>query len=396
LIEVKRPAALLLVSMQVAPLVCFAADIKGLKEERKITITDQLAGSPLPGSRPASIWAISFSPDETYIAVGVEFTKKKNHSGPLEADKSYLLIFQTKDPGIVFKKFEIPRHPAMRVYPPLRWSSDSLYIATPFYGDWQHIAVAEIRSEKVTVIDNQHCHLEGLLPGPQVVQRCTSAAPRSLIRFTGPQGETLREWTFPQAISVLGVDSSRASVAVATGGRFEPAPQTHEIVVFDSKDRTEIRHWSLPGGAPYFGSFANSGTTLCAMETSPTPDAADLICWDIESGSESLHQTLPSGQSVSMIGGGKLIGIEHHDIKKVPRLLQSLAQTSIVMTNPTRLIWDSRSARETAELPIRTQWVLPRVDAPYAWTISPVGNFVAEGGTGVVTIYRVVGNPNRP
>ena len=77
LIEVKRPAALLLVSMQVAPLMCFAADTKGLKEERKITITDQLAGSPLPGSRPASIWAISFSPDETYIAVGVEFTKKK-------------------------------------------------------------------------------------------------------------------------------------------------------------------------------------------------------------------------------------------------------------------------------------------------------------------------------
>jgi len=132
------------------------------------------------------------------------------------------------------------------------------------------------------------------------------------------------------------------------------------------------------------------------METSPTPDAADLSCWDIESGSESLHQTLPQGQSVFMIGGGKLIGIEHHDIKKVPRLLQSLAQTSIVMTNPTRVIWDSRSARETAELPIRTQWVLPGVDAPYAWTISPVGDFVAEGGTSVVTIYRVVGTQNRP
>ena len=381
--------------MQVAPLVCFASDIKGLKEERKITITDQLAGSPLPGSRPASVWAVSFSPDEAYIAVGVEFTKKKNSRAPLEADKSYLLIFQTQDPGVVFKKFEIPRHPAMRFYPPLRWSSDSRYIATPFYGDWQHIAIAEIRSEKVTVMDNQHCRLEGLLPGPQVVQSCTSAGPGSLIRFTGARGETLREWPFPQAMSVLGVDSSLAMVAVATGGRFKTTPKTHEIVVFDSKDRTKIRHWSLPRGAPYFGSFANSGTTLCTMETSPTRDATDLICWDIESGSESLQQTLPSGQSVFMIGGGKLIGIEHHGEKKVPRLLQSLAQTNIVMTNPVRLIWDVRSARETAELPIRTQWVLPGVDAPYAWTISPVGDFVAEGGTGAVTIYRVIGTGNR-
>ena len=96
-----------------------------------------------------------------------------------------------------------------------------------------------------------------------------------------------------------------------------------------------------------------------------------------------------------MIGGGELIGIEHHDIKKVLRFLQPLAQTSTVMTNPARCIWDLRSARETAELPIRTQWVLPGVDAPYAWTISPTGDFVAEGGTGVITIYRVIATENR-
>ena len=265
----------------------------------------------------------------------------------------------------------------------------------PFYGDWQHIAVAEIRSEKVAVIANQHCRLEGLLPGPQVVQSCTSIGPQSLIRFAGPAGEILREWTFPEPISVLGVESNLDRVAVATRGRSTTTPKTHEIAVLDSKDRNEIRRWSLPGGAPYFGSFAKSGTTLCAMETSPTPDATDLICWDIESGSELLHQTLPSGWSVFMIGGGELIGIEHHDIKKVPRFLQPLAQTSTVMTNPARCIWDLRSARETAELPIRTQWVLPGVDAPYAWTISPTGDFVAEGGTGVITIYRVIATENR-
>ena len=101
--------------------------------------------------------------------------------------------------------------------------------------------------------------------------------------------------------------------------------------------------------------------------------------------------TLPAGWSTFMIGGGDLVGIEHRDIKKVPRFLQSLAQTNIVMTNPARCIWDLRSSRETAELPIRTQWVLPGVDAPYAWTISPTGVFVAEGGTALVTIYRVAG-----
>ena len=224
-----------------------------------------------------------------------------------------------------------------------------------------------------------------------MVQSCTTTGPESLIRFAGPAGEVLREWKFAEPITVLGVESRLGRLAIANRGGANTTPKTHEIAVFEAKDRSEIRRWAVPGEAPYFGSFAKAGGALCTMETSPTPDATDLICWDITSGTESLHQTFPSGWSVFMIGGGEFIGIEHHEIKKVPRFLQTLAQTAVVMRNPARCIWDLRSARETAELPIKTQWVLPGVDAPYAWTISPTGNFIGEGGTGEVTIYRVLG-----
>lgn len=381
----------LLVSIQVGALVSFAADTRGLNEDTKIKITDQMTGSPIPGSRPASIWAVSFSPDGAYIAVGVEFTKKKSSRAPLEDDKSYLLIFKTRNPGIALKKFEVPRHPAMRVYPPLRWSSDSRYVATPFYRDWQHMAVAEVSSEKLTVIANEHCRLEGLLAGPQVVQSCTTTGTGSLIRFVGIGGDVLKEWRFPESVTVIGVEPKLGRVAVAKRSGANTTPKTHEIAVLDAEDRNEIRRWTLGGEAPYFGSFADSGHSLCAMESSSAPDNTDLICWNITAGSESLHKTLPSGWSVFMISGGEFLGIEHHEIRKVPRFLQSLAQTSVIMANPARCIWESHSGREVAELPIKTQWVLPGVDAPYAWTISPTGDFVAEGGSGVVTMYRVAG-----
>ena len=389
-----RATALLLASMEVTALVSFAADVKGLKEQTKITVTDQMIGLPLAGYRPASVWAVAFSPDDQYFAVGVEFTKTKSSSAPIEDDRSYLLILQMNDFGGVLRRFEKPRHPAMRVYPPLRWTSDGRYVATPFYTDWQHVAVAEISSGKLTIVPNQRCRLEGLLPGPQVVQSCTTPGSDSAIRFAGPGGETLKEWRFPERITILGVESKLGRIAVAKRGGADTRAKTHEIAVLDANDRSEIRHWSFAGEVPYFGSFAESGSALCVMEASANPDGTDLVCLSVLSGAESLRLTLPAGWSTLMISGGGLVGIEHRDIKKVPRFLQSLAQTSVVMTNPARCIWDLPSARETAELPIRTQWVLPGVDAPYAWTISPTGDLVAEGGSGAVTIYRVAGAEN--
>src|SRR5689334_17895424 len=96
-----RVTALLLASVEVTALAAFAADVKGLKENTRITITGQMAGSPLPGFRPASVWAVAFSADERYIAVGVEFTKKKSSRAPLDDDKSYLLILPINDPSVV-------------------------------------------------------------------------------------------------------------------------------------------------------------------------------------------------------------------------------------------------------------------------------------------------------
>ena len=49
-----RATALLLASMEVTALVSFAADVKGLKEQTKITVTDQMIGLPLATSNGTS------------------------------------------------------------------------------------------------------------------------------------------------------------------------------------------------------------------------------------------------------------------------------------------------------------------------------------------------------
>jgi hypothetical protein len=134
---------------------------------------------------------------------------------------------------------------------------------------------------------------------------------------------------------------------------------THEIVVFDADDRKEIGHWTVAGSAPYFGTFAQSGDSLCILEGSSVPKATDLVCWSIASAADSHRITLPVGWSRFAIGGGNLVGIEHSAVRGVPKFLQSIFGTSYVLANATRRIWDLRTSRETAELPIRTHGFSP-------------------------------------
>ncbi len=236
---------------------CSAADSTGLHEIKRINITPQIAASPITGSVVTSIWGVALSPDQRYLAVGVEFAKKKNGKSPLEDDKSYLLIFETDNPKLLFKKFEAPRHPAMRVYPELHWSPDGKYLSTPFFGDWEHAGIADMATGELHVIANKGCRVVGLLNGPRLVQDCGTQ-----IRFVDTAGAILKEWTFSDVVRVLSVQSDTGQIAVyASNWRVRTdEPTTHAISILDSTDRREIRQLSPPASkGHYLGIFAMAG-----------------------------------------------------------------------------------------------------------------------------------------
>ncbi len=361
-----------------------AADFEGLHEQTKIRISSEMVGSPIPGSLPPSVWAVAFSADQQQLAVGVEFLKKKTGNVLPEDEKSYLLIFNSDRPDVVVKKFAIPKHPAMTVYPKVRWSPDGKYIATPFYRDWDHAAIVDLYTDEVHIIPNHQCHVVGLMAGPEVVQDCSFAGADSRIRFVDKSGTILRDWTFTDYAQVLDVSSDGGKIALhfSKRGSADRTQNSHDIVILDAVDRSESRHWSLASGEDtYFGTFLKSGTEFCVLQDTIATSDREFVCWDVRLGGEILHTRLATGFGPRIIGAGNRLGLEHYDVTNVPKWLRRLAETSFVSSNPSNSVWDLQLKREIAKWPTKS-WVP-------VWTISPDGDTIAEGGSGIVTIYRL-------
>ncbi|WP_180542399.1 hypothetical protein [Nevskia soli] len=375
----------LLILWPLAVFVSRAAEVKGLERRVTVQITSQMAGSPFAGDLPASVWALGFAPDQRYLAVGVEFIKKKVLP-PLEDDKSYLLILATDHPETVIKSFEIPRHPAMRVYTEVYWSPGGKYIATPFYRDWDQAAIIDLSTNELHVITTRRCQVKGLLDGPQLVQVCSASGRGTRIRFIGIDGTVSREWSYSDVMTVLHVESVVGELALT---RVTPGANTgpREITIADAKDRREIQRWMMTGAEPYFGTFAKSGKVFCLLQNPMITLDRDFICRDTSSGSEVIHQTLPKGFSGPIIGAGNYLAMNHDEIKFVPKPLQRLAGTSVVFGKRAHCLWDLRTGTQIAQWSTKMQFVLPGVDDDWAYTISPDGHTIAEGGTGIVTLY---------
>lgn len=378
----------LLILWPLATFVSRAAEVEGLEHRVTVQITSQMAGSPFAGVLPASVWALGFAPDDRYLAVGVEFIKKKNGRAPLEDDKSYLLILATDRPETVIKSFEIPRRPAMRGYTEVYWSPDGKYIATPFYRDSDRAAIIDLSTNELHVITNHQCHVKGFLNGPELVQSCSATGGGTRIRFIAADGTVSREWSYSDVMTVLDVENVVGELAFARVTQ-SANPIAREIAIVDAKDRREIQRWTIAGTEFYFGTFAKSGKAFCVLQNPMMTLDRDFICWDTSSGGEVRHQTLPSGFSGPIIGAGNYLVMNHDEIKKVPKPLQRLAGRSVVYGKRARCVWDLRTGTKIAQWPTKIQFVLPGVDDDWSYAISPDGHTIAEGGSGAVTLYQI-------
>ncbi len=348
-----------------------------------------MAGAPFEGETAPSVWAISFSPNGQYLAYGVQFVRTKDFNFP-----SYLLVVSPDKPDVVLKKFEIPRHPSMTNLSAIVWSRDSKFLAVTPYGDWDRAAVVDLDANQLHVVPDRigvpWCGgAAGLLPGPLMVQQCTLAnGAGSVVRFLGIDGTARLSWTFPGVISLLDISPDGKLLALDFWGPPGKVPNRnqHEVAVLNISDRVEIRRWSLPEAVAYGGVFAESGNAFC---TEPTLESVrskhEWVCRDIATGSETLHRVLPLGVGGVRVVADRLI-VGHSRIVLLPF---PLFGTDHIVTQTDQEMLDFQSGREIASWRIDWQKVLPKADAASESTVSPKGDMVAVGGSGVLRVYRV-------
>ena len=369
-----------------------AAEVTGMRQQAEVKISAQMAGAPFEGETPPSVWAISFSPNGQYLAFGVQFVRTRDFNFP-----SYLLVVSPDNPDIVLKKFEIPRHPSMRNVSTIVWSRDSRFLAVTPYIDWDRAAVVDLDANQLHVVPDRlgvpWCGgAAGLLPGPQMVQECHLADGGSAIRFLEIDGTASMSWTFQGVVSLLDISPDGKMLALDFWGAPGKVPirNQHEIAILNIGDRSEVRRWSLPEAVAYGGVFAESGVAFC---TEPTLESVrskhEWICRNIATGSEILRRPLSLGVGGVRIAANRLT-IGHSKIWLMPFPLSSLLDTDHIITQTDQEMWDYQTGRKIASWRIDWQKVLPKADAAFESAVSPDGELVAVGGSGILHLYRVV------
>lgn len=366
-----------------------AAGVTGLRQQSEVKLTAQMAGAPFEGDTPASVWAMSFSPNGQYLAFGVQFVRTNDSVFP-----SYLLVVSPSKPSVVLKKFEIPRQPAMTNVSRIVWSADSRFLALTPYGDWDRAAVVDLDADHLYVVPDRlgvpWCGgASGVLPGPLLVQLCSFAGGAgSVIRFLGIKGTVRLSWTFSGVVSLLDISRDGKMLALDFWG---PAANTsirqrHEVAIVNISDRTELQRWSLPEAASYIGSFTESGKVFC---TEPALESVrskhELVCRNISTGTETLRRVLPLGVGGVRIIGGRIVQ-QHSRIILLPF---PLFGTDYLVTRTDGEMRDLETGKEVASWRIDEQKVLPKEDAASVAAVSPDAELVAIGGAGVVRVFHV-------
>jgi hypothetical protein len=277
------------------------------------------------------------------------------------------------------------------------WSRDSRFLAVTPYIDWDRAAVVDLDANQLHVVPDRlgvpWCGgAAGLLPGPLMVQQCTLAdGAGSAVWFLGIDGTVALSWTYPGVVSLLDISPDGKMLALDFWGPSGKVPtrNQHEVVILNISDRGEIRRWSLPEAVAYGGVFAESGNAFC---TEPTLESVrskhEWVCRNLATGSEILRRPLSLGVGGVRIVANKLI-IGHSKIWLVPFPLQRLFDTDHVVTQTDQEMWDFQIGRKIASWRINWQRVLPKADAASESAVSPDGELVAVGGSGILRVYRV-------
>ncbi len=207
----------------------------------------------------------------------------------------------------------------------------------------------------------------------------------SHFRFYDSDCQEQNQWDIPNGWSIEDVSLDRHLLAVTSN--LAPDPK-YETWIVDPIERSVHRRFGqLEALSPQ---FADYGRAVCGGRNPLDADRAPAACWDVDTGAKIGETPKANGSfALSAATHAKRVVVSDYRRKKIPFSYEHTA------TFNGRVVWDFGTGREIASWhPESQSYLLPskpprRITEPFRFAISPDGNYIAEGGNGVIRLYKV-------
>jgi len=204
--------------------------------------------------------------------------------------------------------------------------------------------------------------------------------PNSDILFFNSHCQPIGSWAIEGRWELTDGSSDRHLLALSNY-----MPKRTEIIIVDPLRKKLVRRWSLAETEGSWPLFADNGNAVCAIDGTGRRGVAH--CWDVN-GDHEIAKTSsgnPHDPMATALRARRVVLSDYGwkiDFERWQTEVGSLER---------RVVWDFGTGKEVASWKPRHQddMAHPATREAYEFAISPDGTMVAEGGAGVLTLYRI-------
>lgn len=202
-----------------------------------------------------------------------------------------------------------------------------------------------------------------------------------------------QEWTVPEDWLVDDTSLTQGTLAVSRLGPDLRYSDIREVLAVDPQSRKVVQRWS---GNGYGGEvkFAEEGKAICRSgRMAGKSPKIPVKCFDVESGEQIAELATVNGGS-PIATASRAATVVATDLHYRPYIIMDGGD----YVERRRVVWDFRTNKEVASWKPGSQRYALKIgkEAPhlkeeyFPFSVSPNGQFIAEGGDGMLRLYEIV------
>ncbi len=336
---------------------------------------------------PPPVWAISFSPDERSITIGI------GSSARARGAIGDLITVPIDHPDVTLDQFEVVtrRFDSVGNAPPgyLNWlaGGDALMIGDQILlrrtaGICKFEGAREVFDGGLDLASNLTNTEGGETRDLSVARIVYRGVKPNQLEIGSLDCQQLARVVVPGNWTLAATSPNLHLIALQSLPLYKSDHQPAYLRLFDTRTLTEVRRIEIRQGVLSWVRFAEQGGSICRAFRDANLNS-ELECWDVSTGAKS--GAPPALMSGEFSTGGQRVALSEYRRSTVFDLESFKLIPALVFKD--RVIWDYTSQRILARwVPRKQKSALHGHDA---FALSPSGRLYAEGGSGRVSLYRV-------